>query len=227
MAENTEIKVKNAIPSLNRNMAQPRFGPNRGGGPNRFAKPPKLKNPKGTVMCMLSYTKGKMGRMTLVFFMALFTTLVTIIGTRLNGYVVDNFITTGDYRGLVIICLIMIGMYIVSVVANYGQQYLMLVVAQRMAAEIRRDLFAKVQHLPLKYYDSHSSGDLMSRLTNDVDNINTALAQNAVQLFSSSVQVIGVFIAMLLLSPMLCLIALVTTPLSRLVSRLIIKVAQK
>jgi ABC-type multidrug transport system, ATPase and permease components len=89
----------------------------------------------------------------------------------------------------------------------------MIRVAQKTSASIRSDLFSNLQKLPLNYFDTHSSGDLISRLTNDVDNINLTLSQSIVQLFSGIVSVIGMLIVMLLLSPLLTLIGLLTTPL--------------
>ncbi|HYH01611.1 MAG TPA: ABC transporter ATP-binding protein, partial [Bacillota bacterium] len=109
---------------------------------------------------------------------------------------------------------------------TYIQNILMIGVAQRTAADIRRNLFADLQKLPLRYFDTHSSGDLMSRLTNDVDNINLTLSQSVVQLFSGIISVIGMLIAMFLLSPVLALIALLTTPLMFLGTKWIARTTQ-
>ena len=82
--------------------------------------------------------------------------------------------------------ILMLAMYLINVFSSYAQNILMISAAQKTAANIRTDLFSKLQKLPLRYFDTHSSGDLISRLTNDVDNINLALSQGVVQLFQES-----------------------------------------
>jgi ATP-binding cassette subfamily B protein len=219
--------MSNAAPQ-----SQPNFFGRPGGGPGgpgrmMMTKAPKLKDPKNTLRRLGAYLADKKKTLAVVLVLALVTTITSIVGTRLNGYTIDNFIAAGDPRGLLVICLIMAGIYLIGVCSTYGQNILMISAAQQTAASIRRGLFARIQRLPLSFFDTHSSGDLMSRLTNDVDNINNALAQNMVQLFTSIITVIGMLIAMLLLSPLLTLVCLVTTPLTLLISRLIIKAAHK
>lgn len=187
----------------------------------------KVEHMGSIVKRLASYLKGKQAILVGVFLCAVVTTLITIVGTRLNGYVIDTSIAQRDSRGLAFFCLLMGGMYLVSALSGYGQNIFMIRIAQRVSAQIRRDLFASLQRLPLAYFDSHSSGDLMSRLTNDVDNINNAMAQGVVQLFSSIVTIVGMLAAMLLLSPLLTLICLVTIPLTFFTSRTIAKIAQK
>jgi ATP-binding cassette subfamily B protein len=99
-------------------------------------------------------------------------------------------------------------------------------VAQETSASIRKDLFTSMQKLPLKYFDTHSSGDLMSRLTNDVDNINMTLSQSITQLFSGVINIIGMLIAMLVLNPLLTVIGLLTTPLMFILTKLIVNKTQ-
>lgn len=185
-----------------------------------------LRDVRGTVARILRYLGRKKAMLALVFACAAVTTLISILGTRLNGYVVDRYISAKDIRGLAVVCLLMLGMYLVNVASTYAQNILMIGVAQRTAADIRRDLFSGLQKLPLSYFDSHSSGDLMSRLTNDVDNINTTLSQSVVQLFAGVVNIAGMLVAMLLLSPLLTLIGLVTTPLMFVSTKILAKKTQ-
>lgn len=207
---------------------QPNFGGRPAGGPHAhlFKTKVTLKDPKTTIKRILSYLHDKKGVLILVFMSAIITTLINIIGTRLNGYTVDNFIRTGDYRGLGTICLVLLALYLVNVFSTYGQNILMISTAQKTSSDIRKDLFINLQKLPLRYFDTHSSGDLMSRLTNDVDNINVILSQGVVQLFSGIIMIIGMIIAMLLLSPILTLIALAMMPLMFLGTRLIARKTQ-
>lgn len=206
----------------------PNFGGRPAGGPHAhlFKTKVTLKDPKATIKRILSYLHDKKGVLILVFMSAIVTTLINIIGTRLNGYTVDNFIRTGDYRGLGTICLALLALYMINVASTYGQNILMISTAQKTSSDIRKDLFTNLQKLPLRYFDTHSSGDLMSRLTNDVDNINVILSQGVVQLFSGIIMIIGMIIAMLLLSPILTLIALAMMPLMFLGTRLIARKTQ-
>ena len=199
-----------------------------GAGPgSRFnKKKEKLKNPRGTIKRLIGYLGDKKLLLVIVFFIALITTLITITGTRLNGYTIDNFIETGDMNGLATICLFLLGIYLVSGSAAYIQNRIMISIAQRTSATIRKDLFNSLSSLPLKYFDTHSSGDLMSRLTNDVDNINMTLSQSVTQFFSGIITIIGMLIAMVILSPKLTAIGLITIPIMFIVTRILVKCTQ-
>ncbi|AKB43819.1 Lipid A export ATP-binding/permease protein MsbA [Methanosarcina vacuolata Z-761] len=199
------------------------------GGPGAFLNREKteIKDVKETLIRIIMYL-GKWRRtLLIVFFCALVTTLITIIGIQLNGYTVDEFISKKDIAGLARICIVMVLIYLVAVFSTYMQNSLMIRVAQKTSANIRSDLFSSLQKLPLKYFDTHSSGDLMSRLTNDVDNINLTLSQSVVQLFSGVVSVVGMLVAMLLLSPLLTLIGLLTMPLMFFTSKALAVKSQK
>lgn len=197
------------------------------GGPRFTDKAPQVRNIRAVLSRLGGYLRTRTKVLAAVFLLSLATTAVIVVGTRLNGYAVDNYIMLGDLGGLAMICLILAGIYLAGAASMYLQNALMVRAAQRVSAEIRRDLFARMQNLPLKYYDSHSSGDLMSRLTNDVDNINTAISQNVVQFFASAVMVLGTLAAMLLLSPVLTAICLVTMPLTFFISRTLLRFAQR
>ncbi|MDR0859370.1 MAG: ABC transporter ATP-binding protein/permease [Oscillospiraceae bacterium] len=195
--------------------AVPNFGgPGRGGGPGRiYMQPkPKIRDARGTLKRIVGYLMKSRVVMCFAALCAVLSTVITIAGTRLNGYIVDTFIADKNVRMLAAVCLCMAGMYIISVIAVYVQNVIMIRVAQDTSKTLRRDLYNRILRLPLKYFDTNSSGDIMSRLVNDVDNINTAMAQTVVQLITNIVSVTGMLIAMLLLSPVLTLVTLVTTP---------------
>ena len=139
----------------------------------------------------------------------------------MNGYTLDNFIGKRDILGLRNICIILAIIYLVGSITTFFQNRLMVYIAQTTASNIRKDLFKNIQKLPLKYFDTHSSGDIMSRLTNDVDNINTTLSQSVIQFFSGIINVVGMFIAMLILSPILTWVTIVTTPLMIIITKII------
>ncbi|MDR0904895.1 MAG: ABC transporter ATP-binding protein/permease [Oscillospiraceae bacterium] len=209
--------------------AVPNFGnQGRGGGPGRiYMQPkPKIKDARGTLKRILGYLMKFRIVMGIAALCAILSTAITITGTRLNGYIVDTFIADKNVRMLGVVCLIMAGMYIVSVTAVYVQNMIMIRVAQDTSKNLRRDLFNQIIKLPLKFFDTNSSGDIMSRLVNDVDNINTAMAQTVVQLITNIVSVTGMLAAMLMLSPLLTLVCLVTTPTTFFMTRFMAKKAQ-
>jgi ATP-binding cassette subfamily B protein len=187
-----------------------------GGGPGAMLgrTPVKLKNVKGTLRRVLGYLGGQNKILALVFLFSLLSTVIGIVSTRLNGYVIDNSIAEKDIKGLWMFCGLLAGIYLVNILSAYYQNLWMIDVAQRTTAKIRTDLFAAIQRLTLAFFDKSSSGDLMSRLTNDVDNINVTLSQNVTQLFSGVINVVGMLLAMLLLSPKLTIVALLTIPLT-------------
>ena len=189
-------------------------------------KKEKLKNPKETSLRLLKYIGEKKYLLILVFILSLITTIITILGTKFNGEVIDKYILNKNLGGLLRICLVLVVMYICSSLTTFIQNRMMISISQNTSAKIRGDLFEGIQRLPLKYFDTNSSGDLMSRLTNDVDNINTTLSQSITQFISGIINITGMLIAMLLLSPSLTLVGLISTPIMFLTTRFIIKKTQ-
>ena len=199
-----------------------------GAGPHQLhrKKAEKIKDIKGTIKRLLGYLIEKKINIFVVFILCFITTLISILGTRLNGYTIDKFIKTGDIKGLAFICMILVLMYLVNIFSTYYQNSVMIKISQKVSAKIRGELFTALQSLPLKYFDNNSSGDLMSRLTNDVDNINTTLSQSVTQLFSGIINIVGMFIAMILLSPILTLIGIITIPLTFITTKTLAKKTQ-
>jgi ATP-binding cassette subfamily B protein len=206
-----------------------RFPVHIGGGPGRpnlFGEKVRPRETKKAIGRILGYLAGKRLLLAVAFACALVSTVVTIVGTRLGGYAVDGCIVKGDLSALAFVCVVLVAIYAVGVLATWAQSVLMVTVAQRTSADIRKDLFGNIQRLPLKYFDTHASGDLMSRLTNDVDNINVMLAQGVVQFFSGIVMVAGMLVAMIALSRELSLVAVVMTPFTFLMTRAIVRLTQ-
>ena len=200
--------------------------PGRGPGMNMMKSNEKLNNPKETINRLLKYIGSKKLSLALIFVFCVITTLVSILGTKLNGEIVDKYIAVGDISGLYKICMVLIAMYVLATASTFVQNRLMVSIAQKTSAEIRKDLYEKMQNLPLKYFDTHSSGDLMSRLTNDIDNINMTLSQSITQLISGVINIVGMLIAMLMLSPSLTIIGLLTIPITIFGTRTIMKYTQ-
>jgi len=132
-----------------------------------------------------------------------------------------------DFNKLTQILLILLVIYGLSALFNWLQQYLMAGVSQKAIYNLRKEVDYKLAKLPLKYFDSHSHGDILSRVTNDIDNIGRTLQQTLTQIITAVVTIIGVIIMMLTISPLLTLIALTMIPLSLLVTIFIAKRSQK
>jgi ATP-binding cassette subfamily B multidrug efflux pump len=132
-----------------------------------------------------------------------------------------------DFNALAMTLLLGVGVYVLASVLLWGQGYIMAGVAQRTVYGLRRDVEGKLSRLPLKYFDSHPHGDILSRVTNDIDNIATTLQQGLSQIVTSVLTVIGVLAMMLWISPLLAVISLITVPLSVGVTLLIARRSQR
>ena len=132
-----------------------------------------------------------------------------------------------DFAGLAQILLLLVGLYLLSSVFSWMQAYVMAGVTQRTVYRLRQDVDRKLGRLPLKYFDSHSRGDLLSRVTNDIDNIGQTLQQSLTQLITSVLTVIGILVLMLTIDPILAVISLLAVPLSIVVTIQIAKRSQK
>ena len=117
--------------------------------------------------------------------------------------------------------------YLLSAALNWLLAYIMAGVAQRTVFGLRKDVEAKMARLPLKYFDSHPHGDLLSRVTNDIDNISTTLQQGLTQILTSTLTIVGVLAVMVWISPLLAAVALITVPLSIVVTLLVARRSQK
>lgn len=207
-------------------MSNRRPGPGGPGGP-RGMMPVKAKDAKGTLKRLLKYMSEQMGRVIFISVLCAITALVSILNNRLAGVAVDDYIAVGDLGGLAKLCLVLLGIYVINVVCSYLQNISMITVSQQTSFKMRKDLFAALSKLPLKYFDSHSSGDIMSRLTNDVDNVSNTLSSSITQLFSGLINVFGTLIAMIMLSPVLTLISMITIPLMMFTTRTIAGFSRK
>jgi ATP-binding cassette subfamily B multidrug efflux pump len=149
---------------------------------------------------------------------------------RMADMLASMHVTPGvgvDFGALGSILLVLIGVYLVSSVFSWAQAYIMAGATQRTVYRMRRQVDQKLARLPLHYFDSHPRGDILSRVTNDIDNISQTLQQSLTQLITSLFTIIGVLIMMFWISPLLAVIALLTIPLSIVVTLLIARRSQK
>lgn len=213
----------------------------RGGSPMGGGRPhghgmmatEKPKDFKKTFKRLLGYLKPWKNRMILVAVAAIFSTLFNVISPKLLGDATSSIFesfssgTSVNFEYIARILLLLICLYIFSSMFSYVQQYIMASISQRTVAQMRKEVNEKLSRLPLKYFDQHSHGDLLSRAVNDIDNINNSLQQALTQVINSVISILGIIIMMLVISPVLTLVVLVTIPLSLAVARFVTKFSQK
>ena len=132
-----------------------------------------------------------------------------------------------DFSALAGILFILIGVYVLSSIFSWMQSWIMAGVTQRTVRRLRTDVDEKLGRLPLKYFDSHPRGDVLSRVTNDIDNIGQTLQQSLTQLITSVLTIVGVLVLMLTISPILAVISILSVPLSVVITILIARRSQK
>ncbi len=184
-------------------------GPRGGGGGPMMHSFEKPKNVGKTIRRLLGYLKGRITALIVVVVLMLISSAGMLAGNYFLKPIINNYILPGDVKGLANSLFLLGGIYLVSVIASYFQSQIMMRIAQKTVNSLRKDLFAKLQSLPLRYFDTKSHGELMSRFTNDIDNIQTSLEQSLIQLISSLITFIGSIVLMIILSPILFLVTTV------------------
>jgi len=185
-------------------------GPGGHGGRARIEK---AHDARGALRRLLHYLSPHKGTILAVFLLAAISTILALLGPFLLKLAIDRFIKSGDLAGLLRVTLLMLGAYLGAWVTQIGQSVLMARASQRAMRELRADLFSHLQTLSLHFFDNHPHGELMSRLTNDMDNISRVLSQNATALFTGFLTIFGVLAMMFALSPLLTLGSMLVFPL--------------
>ncbi|BCG61446.1 ABC transporter ATP-binding protein [Paenibacillus sp. URB8-2] len=201
-------------------------GPGGFGGAGMMLPPEKAKDFKGTLRRLTGYLRPKQMQLLVVLITAILSTVFSIFSPKIMGRATTKLFegVIGKMKGVPgaaidfgyinEILLILAGLYLLSALFGYVQQYIMAGVAQSVVFNMREQVNSKLERLPLKYFDSRTHGEILSRATNDVDNISTTLQQSLTQLITSIITIIGVIIMMLTISPWLTLITIITLPLS-------------
>lgn len=218
---------------------RPMPGGGHGPGRNIGAKGEKPKNFWGTVKRLFGYMSKRSVAIIAVFVLAIAAVIFQIQTPKVLGRAtteIFNGVMAGakqmqagqqiskfpiDFDKIAQIIATVIVMYLISAVFNFLQQFIMTRVSQRTVYELRQDLEAKMNRVPISYYDTHTNGDIMSRAINDMDNIASTLQQNLTQFVTSAVTLIGVIVMMLSISWQLTLVALLMIPLSLIVVMII------
>jgi len=187
-----------------------------------------------TIKRLLTYLSKERFLFIVAMLCSIVFTVATLIASYILRPIMNKFIyfdasnpdLTGRLQGLGLGLGVMAIIYAVAVLSQWAQQRIMLTVSQNSLKHMRNDLYRKIQSLPMRYFDTHATGDIMSRFTNDVDAIGEMLNTTLIQIISGAITIVGTIILMLYTNPILGAITIVMTPLLTLASKLIIKYGQ-
>ena len=176
-----------------------------------------------TVKRIWSYLAREKWKLTLVVLMVVLSSAMSLLGPFLVGKAVDDFIKVKEATGLLTLLIGLVIVYFLHSLSVFLQNYWMVGIAQNTVYTLRRDLFYQFHRLPISFFDKNQHGELMSRVTNDIDNINNTLNQSVIQIFASVLTLIGTVIVMLILSPLLTFITMLIIPIMFIAMRWITK----
>ncbi|MEW5804628.1 MAG: ABC transporter ATP-binding protein [bacterium] len=198
----------------NKSSHQGNFGfPIGPGAHGMIGRGQKAKDTRAAMRRVGVYLKRQQIRLMAVVFLLGATTGFALLGPFLMGRAIDEYFIIGNLKGLARISLLMLLVSVITALTTWLQTSVMAGVAQRVVRDIRNDLFAKVHTLPLRFIDRHPHGELMSRLSNDVENISVILNESVTQLIAGVLALIGVTVTMLCLNLRLAIVSLFTIPL--------------
>lgn len=224
-----------------KDIKKPSGGMKRGPGRGHAMGMPveKAKDFKGTLKRLLGYLKPIRVKLVFVVFMAILSTIFSIVSPKVLGKATTKLFegfmmkmkgipnASIDFSYILNILTILGGLYLISFLFSYIMQYIMASAAQKTVFDMRQDISNKLGKLPLKYYDSRTHGEILSRVTNDVDTISSTLQQSITQLITAVVTIIGVIIMMFSISTTMTLIIFITLPLSVFVTKGVASRSQK
>lgn len=216
-----------------------RRGPGMGGGRGRggrmiIAKP---KDFRGTFRKLLRFMRPHWMGMTAIILLAGATTLASSLSPKIMGSATNEIVRGAqslleggsgvDFGLLTRILMLLMAVYVATSLLRYAQNYVMAGVSQRTMYDLRQAVDRKLSRLPLEYYDTHSYGDILSRVTNDVDTVSDSLQSSIISAFRSALSVVITLVMMLTISPRLTLIGLVTVPITLWFSSTVVKKTQR
>ena len=206
-------------------------------GPPGMGGGEKAKNFKGTISKLVRYSRKYLPAVIVVMVIAVFSTVFNVVCPKVLGKATTalsegimrkiNGIGGIDFTYIGKILLFCMGLYLLSVLFNFTQGIIMTGVTQKLCYKMRKDVSEKINRMPLKYFESRTYGEVLSRITNDIDTMGNGLNQSITQLITSVSTVIGVFIMMLTISPLMTMIAIIILPISVALMGIIIKKSQR
>ena len=180
--------------------------------PAAMSRIEKARDPRHALIRLLPYLSPFKAALIGVLVMVIIYTILGLIGPYLMGVAIDRFISTKQVAGLAPIALAMLGVYLLNNLFQAISGWIMASVSQRALKGLRRELFEHLQTLTLRFFDRNTAGELMSRLTNDIDAINQTVSQNVTTLLASVLSLVGILIAMFVLNAWLALSAVLVVP---------------
>jgi ATP-binding cassette subfamily B multidrug efflux pump len=181
-------------------------------GPAMPGRIEKARDPRRALARLVPYLGPYKGGMAVVLVILLISTGLGLAGPYLMGKAIDSYIATKNTDGLAIISLWMLAVFLAGNLADAASGWIMASISQKALKAVRGDLFGHLQALTLRFFDNHPAGELMSRLTNDIDAINTAVSQNVVALLASALSLVGILVAMFVLNFWLALASVIVVP---------------
>ncbi len=191
-------------------------------GQSNFEKP---QNQKQTIARLWQYMSRQRIGLMIATLTVLVATALKIAGPWLIGYIIDEHVIPLDISGTIRMAFVLAATYFALFGVSYVQTIVMIHVAQKTIQKLRYALFQKIQHLPLRFFDKHEQGDLMSRVTNDIDALNMALTQSVTQLLTAILTIVGTTFAIFWLDWRLAIVVLLVIPLIVFLSKKIIQYA--
>lgn len=202
--------------------------PGRGPGGPGMRPTEKAKNAKGTLFRVVKYLGSFKGAIAIVFALVIFSTLSNLGATYLQKPVIDEISNDIiNYNIIIKNLVLLVGLYLISAAAQGVQSILLAVISQKTVQKIRMELFEKMEKLSISYFDKRTHGELMSRMTNDVDTLNQTLSTSVAQIFSGVITLIGTFCMMIYISIPLTVVTLILVPLMLFVTKKIAKYTSK
>ncbi|MBS3680428.1 ABC transporter ATP-binding protein [Ornithinibacillus massiliensis] len=183
----------------------------------------RAKNTWGTIKRIWSYLAREKAKLWFVIFMVLISSAMSLLGPFMVGKAIDDFIVDREVAGLGMLIIGLLFVYLLHSSSVFLQNYWMIGIAQNTVYDLRSELFHKFHRLPIAYFDKRQHGELMSRITNDIDNVNNTLNQSVIQVFSSILTLLGTVGVMLYLSPLLTLVTMTIIPVMFFATRWITK----
>ncbi|SET16148.1 ATP-binding cassette, subfamily B [Oceanobacillus limi] len=175
-------------------------------------KQKRAKNTVGTLKRIWSYLAREKGKLWLVVLMVILSSGLSLLGPFMVGMAIDDYIVKQEVSGLGNLVIGLLFVYLFHSLSIFMQNFWMVGIAQNTVYDLRSDLFHQFHRLPISYFDKRQHGELMSRITNDIDNINNTLNQSVIQIFTSVLTLLGTLIVMIYLSPVLTLVTMTIVP---------------
>ena len=237
VTETNATEANAAAPAAPAAPSRPRRGPMGGHGHGPMMPGEKAKDFKGTLRKMLAFMGRFKVLLVVVFAFAIGSTIFNIVGPKVlseattelfNGIVAKIDGSGGiDYDRVAQILVFTLGLYVLSAACSFVQGWIMSYVSQRTCYLLRRGIAEKIDRMPFGYFERTSTGDTLSRITNDVDTLGQSLNQGVTQLITSTTTIVGVLIMMLSINPLMTLITVFILPVSAVLVMVVVKRSQK